>query len=459
MAAVGSALVAAPRPRLGPPPSPPVVDEADATPPPPSDAAVDDAGPAPPAEDPTLLALDDETPTTLEEQRRILFVDLARELDLVPDQLEAVRAIVEASPYISQGNPRISHHAMTRAQCRAIRSGLDDGVPHAPCDRINMVPVYDPGAGETAKDAKVCIDQFEFPDIPCAYPVVFPKAREAAELCTAVGKRICDAHEWEGACAGALHTPEKEYAFGNPRPYATWLHNEHREIRWAYGKDKDHTLCATGAVKSEKCAGGGWTTCGTHTWPAGAYPRCVSPFGVYDQHGNAAEHMNLPLEPSQLASRGGTGATEMKGSWFIFEREEAHVDDCRWRAKDWHPSALMDEESHRNYHLGFRCCKDVPDGRPHPAAPAPSPAPREKGDGGPTPPTENARTESNEPRGPARVERDAGSPEGGAGGEGSREGGAGGEGSREGGAGGDGSQGPAPREASSGDAGPTSTTP
>jgi sulfatase modifying factor 1 len=77
--------------------------------------------------------------------------------------------------------------------------------------------------------------------------------------------------------------------------------------------------------------------------------------------------MNLPLAPEELAGRGGTGATEMKGSWFIFASEqphEPHEDDCRWRAKDWHPSKLMDEESHRNYHLGFRCCQDVPETSP-----------------------------------------------------------------------------------------------
>src|SRR4029079_19284503 len=90
-----------------------------------------------------------------------------------------------------------------------------------------------------------------------------------------------------------------------------------------------------------------------------AFTACVSPFGVYDLHGNVAEHMNLPLGPAELASRGGTGATEMKVSWFIFLRAEAHEDDCRWRAKDWHPSRITDEDSHRNYHLGFRCCKDV----------------------------------------------------------------------------------------------------
>ena len=42
--------------------------------------------------------------------------------------------------------------------------------------------------------------------------------------------------------------------------------------------------------------------------------------------------MNLPLAPEELASRGGDGVTEMKGSWFVFATIEAHEDDCRWRA-------------------------------------------------------------------------------------------------------------------------------
>jgi len=222
-----------------------------------------------------------------------------------------------------------------------------------------MVPLYDPGAGETAAGAKVCIDQFELPNIPCEYPIVYARANEGDALCHALGKRLCDAHEWEGACAGALHPPESEYAFGKPRPYATWLHNKAREVVWAYGPKKDHSRCATGSQKSPKCEAGGWTLCGSNTYPAGSFPECASSLGVYDQHGNAAEHMNLPLTPEGLGSRGGTGATEMKGSWFVFATQEAHEDDCRWRAKDWHPSAITDENSHRNYHLGLRCCKDV----------------------------------------------------------------------------------------------------
>ena len=51
-------------------------------------------------------------------------------------------------------------------------------------------------------------------------------------------------------------------------------------------------------------------------------------------HGNAAEHMNLSLNPAQMASRGSHeyGYTEIKGSWFIFDTYRAHEDWCRWRA-------------------------------------------------------------------------------------------------------------------------------
>jgi sulfatase modifying factor 1 len=80
--------------------------------------------------------------------------------------------------------------------------------------------------------------------------------------------------------------------------------------------------------------------------------------------------MNLPLQPEQLASAGGMGETEMKGSWFIFASYEAHLDDCRWRAPNWHGTRVLDRNSHRNYHLGFRCCKDIepPDSRQPSAA-------------------------------------------------------------------------------------------
>ena len=40
------------------------------------------------------------------------------------------------------------------------------------------------------------------------------------------------------------------------------------------------------------------------TFPVGTFPACRSGLEVYDLHGNAAEHMNLPLAESQMSSRG-----------------------------------------------------------------------------------------------------------------------------------------------------------
>jgi formylglycine-generating enzyme required for sulfatase activity len=222
-----------------------------------------------------------------------------------------------------------------------------------------MVPLYDPAAGETAASAKACIDQFEFPNIECEYPVVWVRANEAQALCHALDKRLCDAHEWEGACAGAVKSPDSEYAFGERRIMMQYLHNKSRELVWSYGKEKNHALCATGSAKGPKCLTPSWTGCGSNDYPAGSFPECVSPLGAYDLNGNAAEHMNFPMSADELGSQGGSGETEMKGSWFIFLHAEAHEDDCRWRAPDWHVTRIDDPNSHRNYHLGFRCCKDL----------------------------------------------------------------------------------------------------
>ena len=138
--------------------------------------------------------------------------------------------------------------------------------------------------------------------------------------------------------------------------------------RWSYGPVYQSGICATGSFKTPGCNGGSWTGCGSNTYPAGDFPACHSPLAVYDLNGNAAEHMNLPLNLDQMSSRGSTalGYTEMKGSWFIFDTYRAHEDWCRWRAPFWHGSRVMDPHSHANYHLGFRCCSTLPAKHPLP---------------------------------------------------------------------------------------------
>jgi formylglycine-generating enzyme required for sulfatase activity len=305
----------------------------------------------------------------------LLFRQLAAVHGLSPEELARIEAIFAGSGYIGQGNPAITEHPMTPEQCEARAPAGGAGYANPEFDRIckakYMAPLYDPST-EKPESAKACIDQFEFPDIPCAYPVVWVRAAEAAEICEAEGKRLCDAHEWEGACAGALEPPDYRFDLANGVSANAAVsamqkaHNRKYEPTksWSYGPDYERGICAAASRKSTNCAGGGWSRCGSNTYPAGSFPGCRSALGVYDLNGNAAEHMNLPLKPDQMASRGSKalGVTEMKGSWFIFDSYRAHPDWCRWRAPYWHGSRVMDRASHANYHLGFRCCKTLDGG-------------------------------------------------------------------------------------------------
>ncbi len=310
---------------------------------------------------------------TAAEQNERLFAQLREVHGLSDEQMAAVQAIfARAGGVLSQGNPAISVHPATPEECRQKLSaaGVDYANPSFAkiCGAPFMAPLYDPRS-ERPEQARACIDQFEFPDIPCAYPVVWVRAREAVEICQAIGKRLCDAHEWEGACAGSLEPPDYRFDLAQGVPASTAFsrmrdaHNRaHSPAKsWSYGPEFQKGICAQASFKTAGCEGGGWTRCGSNTYPTGMFPACRSELGVYDIHGNAAEHMNLPFNEAQMASRGSReyGYTEMKGSWFIWDTYRAHEDWCRWRAPYWHGSRVMDAQSHHNYHLGFRCCKTL----------------------------------------------------------------------------------------------------
>lgn len=309
---------------------------------------------------------------SLNARNEALFQQLQRVHDLSEAQMAELRALFAKARYMGQGNPAVTEHPATPQECQAKLDSLSIRYENSEFEHIcgakYMAPLYHP-ATESAQDADVCIDQFEFPDIPCAYPVVWVRAREAAQICTAMGKRLCDAHEWEGACAGSLEAPDYRFDLADGKKAGQAVkrmrqaHNAtHRaEKTWSYGSSYQRGVCAAASHKSRDCPGGNWATCGSNTFPAGHFPACRSALGVYDLHGNAAEHMNLPLKEQQMASRGSTalGYTEMKGSWFIFDTYRAHPDWCRWRAPFWHGSRVMDVHSHHNYHLGFRCCKTI----------------------------------------------------------------------------------------------------
>jgi len=310
---------------------------------------------------------------TLAENNEQMFRQMQAARGLSEATMARIREIFAGSPWIGQGNPAVTRHPMTpaEAQARLPRPALEyyrDARFERICGRPYEVPLYDP-ATQRPEDATVCAHMFEYPNVPLAYPVVWVRASEAAQLCAAEGARMGDAHEWEGAAAGQLLPPD--YPFDRIRGMGmsaavntmrSWHNNRYASTSGTYSIGEwRRGVCATGSSKSPSCDGGNFRTCGSNTYPAGAFPQCHSPLGVYDIDGNAAEHMNLPLSEDQMASRGSTtlGVTEMKGSWFIWDQIRAHEHWARWRAPFWHGSRVMDRASHHNYHLGFRCFRDI----------------------------------------------------------------------------------------------------
>jgi formylglycine-generating enzyme required for sulfatase activity len=300
----------------------------------------------------------------------------------------STRNIDTEDPYALQG-PHDSWHPATRAACvqKVIATGLiqQNSEYERLCGAKWMVPV--PAKGQPLRSAKVCIDQFEFPDMPCEYPVVWAPASTAKRICEAMGKRVCNSHEWEGACAGGIdnHDP---YLFELPSLQERRARaNATREHVWAFqwnpkfaGRTDTRQICGvftpndpdfdpiirrqvstiySSIGKSPQCSGttSDYKTCGTNTWPAGFKYDCRTQSGIFDMHGNVAEVMNFPTSPSGLARVGHTDKTERKGSFFVY-RGHQYPDDCRVRQpyEHFHDYAT---DQHSYYQEGFRCCKDV----------------------------------------------------------------------------------------------------
>ncbi len=306
---------------------------------------------------------------TLAQNNAAMFAEMQEWRGLSSATMDRIRAIFAGSSMMGQGNPAVTRHPMTPQEAAARQGGTVDSVRRAYrnarferiCGHPYEVPLYDPQT-QRPEDATVCAFMFEYPNVPLAYPVTWVRADEAVALCAAEGARIGDAHEWEGAAAGQLLPPDYNFALGSPQAMRAWHNNRYASQSNVYSIGEwRRGVCATGSSKSPSCNGGSWSGCGSNTYPAGSFPQCHSPLGVYDIDGNAAEHMNLPLAEDQMASRGSTtlGVTEMKGSWFIWDTVRAHEHWARWRAPFWHGSRVLSRSSHSNYHLGFRCFRDV----------------------------------------------------------------------------------------------------
>ena len=135
---------------------------------------------------------------TLKEQNELLFTQLSFIHELDERRVEELRRVFASSSRLSQGNPRVSRHPVSPVKCLHLLKKMSisyyDPQFEGICGQRFMAPLYDPEKQQPGA-ATTCIDQFEFPNIPCVYPVTWVRANEAVQLCRAVGKRLCDAHE------------------------------------------------------------------------------------------------------------------------------------------------------------------------------------------------------------------------------------------------------------------------
>jgi hypothetical protein len=172
-----------------------------------------------------------------------------------------------------------------------------------------------------ATEIRVCMDQFEAPNVRGAKPFVMKSFKSAEKWCRERGKRVCTEQEWEMACEGSEHRP---LAYG--WRVATSRCNSDKPWR-AFDVKKLYADGEDGGAEVDRLWQGA---------TSGAYQTCVSPFGIYDLMGNVEEWVaTRPGRRFPGALKGGFWAKPWTG--------------CRG-TNDAHESEFS------FYETGFRCC-------------------------------------------------------------------------------------------------------
>jgi formylglycine-generating enzyme required for sulfatase activity len=158
-------------------------------------------------------------------------------------------------------------------------------------------------------DIGVCMDAFEYPNLPGVLPAVMVRADEANQLCAAEGKRLCGESEWTFACRVT-------------RDPAACNFGQSAEIRverlWDPASISRELALNDGRRPSSETG-------------------CVADFGVYDLLGNVQEWA--------LSEMRAYGAT-LKGGRFNQPGETCER------------SIHVKEKWSRYPHTGLRCCRD-----------------------------------------------------------------------------------------------------
>lgn len=158
------------------------------------------------------------------------------------------------------------------------------------------------------KRLRYCIDRDEHVASEGGLPHNRVTFDEARQICQTAGKRLCSDTEWTFACEGEA---------GYPYPYG-W-----RRDSSACNADREGLVDSRGELTDRRTV-------------AGAYPKCVSPFGVRDLTGNLEEYV---MEAD-------SGRPVRKGGYW-----QPGPNHCRHRLPH-------QELGYRGVEVGFRCCAD-----------------------------------------------------------------------------------------------------
>lgn len=175
-----------------------------------------------------------------------------------------------------------------------------------------------------------CMDRYEYPNKQGELPALLISWTDAKKVCEGLGKRLCGEDEFNFACEGEEMLP---YTYGYARDAtACSIDKPYRKRErklYKYEKCLQRPECKKELEKLDQ------------RLPAGAMPRCVSPFGVYDLNGNINEWV-VRAGKHDYPNRSG-----LKGGWWGPVRGR-----CR-------PTVGFHKEDDYGYEEGFRCCKDA----------------------------------------------------------------------------------------------------
>jgi formylglycine-generating enzyme required for sulfatase activity len=166
------------------------------------------------------------------------------------------------------------------------------------------------------------------------FPQGYISQLQAGAACAAAGKRLCTGEEFLQACEGPDAGDWYPYG-GETRRDGYCNADKGSPLPVLFGGDAaSWTYADFNDPRNNQLDGG--------LAPTGSYPRCESPYGVFDCVGNLLEWQSI--------SDGGSGAGWQRGGYY--GNASLNGGGCRY-------VTTAHGESYHDYSCGFRCCADV----------------------------------------------------------------------------------------------------